>query len=145
MVVDTVPLGLLLVGNTPFLDNSKKVFRTEISEHLQMSDDEYLICSPDIRGFSFVDKLWCLFKVEHVQEIDFNLEAFRSLLIPKNQKQMVLSLVTVHENEQTDFDDVIKGKGVGMVFLLYGELGTGYTLTAGTFSFLLVSSWNERY
>jgi transcriptional regulator with AAA-type ATPase domain len=71
------------------------------------------------------------FNLEHVQEVEFNNDASHSLLIPEAQKQMVLSLATVHKNEGADFDDVIKGKGVGMVFLLHGEPGTGKTLTAG--------------
>jgi DNA polymerase III delta prime subunit len=39
--------------------------------------------------------------------------------------------VQVHEDDRLGFDDMIKGKGKGMVFLLHGEPGVGKTLTAG--------------
>jgi len=44
---------------------------------------------------------------------------------------MILSLVEVHQDERMQYDDVITGKGKGVIFLLHGEPGTGKTLTAG--------------
>lgn len=36
-----------------------------------------------------------------------------------------------HDKENSDFDDIIAGKGLGLVFLLQGPPGLGKTLTAG--------------
>jgi hypothetical protein len=44
---------------------------------------------------------------------------------------MIHSLVKIHSEKRLQFDDIIKGKGKGMVFLLHGEPGVGKTLTAG--------------
>lgn len=44
---------------------------------------------------------------------------------------MIRSLVTAHQNEKLGFDDVIKGKGKGTIFLFHGAPGVGKTLTAG--------------
>ena len=94
-------------------------------------DGDFLICDHQIPGFSLSNKLWCFFKVDLLQEPTFNSEAFRSLILPEDQKKMIYSLVNVHAYMQLNFDDFIKGKGKGMIFLLHGEPGTGKTLTAG--------------
>ncbi|RDL38442.1 uncharacterized protein BP5553_02782 [Venustampulla echinocandica] len=47
-----------------------------------------------------------------------------------DQKDMILSLVNIHSDQRVAFDDVIKGKGKGMIFLLHGVPGVGKTLTA---------------
>jgi len=82
-------------------------------------------------GFSLVDKRWCFFEVALIKDIEYNVNAFKTLMLEKEQKQMILSLVRVHSDERLSFDDVIKGKGRGMIFLLHGVPGVGKTLTAG--------------
>jgi ATP-dependent 26S proteasome regulatory subunit len=69
--------------------------------------------------------------IEDVQKIEFNSDAFSTLILLDEQKDMIHSLVEVHSKNLLTFDDVIAGKGKGMVFLLHGECGTGKTLTAG--------------
>jgi signal recognition particle GTPase len=75
---------------------------------------------------------WCYFHVDQTREVDFNSRAFESLLLPQDQKDMIYSLVNIHSDQRVAFDDVIKGKGKGMVFLLHGVPGVGKTLTAGS-------------
>ena len=57
--------------------------------------------------------------------------AFKSLLLAAPQKKMIHSMIKIHKDERLQFDDLIKGKGKGMIFLLHGEPGVGKTLTAG--------------
>lgn len=97
----------------------------------EFSDKNILICDHKIHGFSLTTKTWHVLKVELLEEIDFNLEAFESLLLPQHQKEMIHSLVKVHSSDGIGFDDLIKGKGRGMVLLLHGVTRTGKTLTAG--------------
>ena len=104
---------------------------TETKEHQHLDDDQYLICDHGISGFSLTDKTWCFFKVELIQDVQYNSDAFDALVLEEDQKQMIHSLVNVHINESLTFDDVIKGKGKGMIFLLHGVPGVGKTLTAG--------------
>ena len=110
---------------------ASKTIDTEKEEYLKLSDDEVLICDKLIPGFALADKRWCLFDVSLIKEVDFNEGAFQSLLLPQDQKEMIHSLVKIHSDERIQFDDVIKGKGKGMVFLLHGVPGVGKTLTAG--------------
>ena len=58
----------------------------------------------------------------------FNTDAFSSLLLPQSRKDLVHALVKNHGID--GFDDFIKGKGKGLVFVLYGEPGVGKTFTA---------------
>ncbi|KAI5793304.1 P-loop containing nucleoside triphosphate hydrolase protein, partial [Geopyxis carbonaria] len=99
----------------------------------EMTDEELLLCSPTVLGFSFSDKTWAEFAVSHISEIEFNPEAFDSLVLPEKQKTIVRALVESHsgkEGRKIGIDDVIKGKGKGLVAVLHGRPGVGKTLTA---------------
>lgn len=59
--------------------------------------------------------------MEHVQEIEFNSGAFESLVLPEGQKDIVRALVesnTGIRGPRAGIDDVIKGKGKGLVIAL---------------------------
>lgn len=110
----------------------------------EMSEEELLICSPTVLGFSFGDKLWVEFAVEHIREIVFNTGAFDSLVLPENQKTIVRALVESQNGKTGDkrpgIGDIIQNKGKGMVAVLHGRPGVGKTLTAeGTFSDACIS------
>jgi len=90
-----------------------------------------MICSNVVTGYSLDQKKWGYFGVDHCSDPQFSQDAFDSLIFQEEYKRMMLSLVKSHAREMTNFDDIIKGKGRGLVFLLYGDPGTGKTLTAG--------------
>ncbi|OCL02005.1 P-loop containing nucleoside triphosphate hydrolase protein [Glonium stellatum] len=130
LMIDANAFALARPSHQPYLSSVKRVIRTEDDEHLRLDDNDFLICNSTMPGFLFVEKKWGLFNVEHITDIEYNSNAFNSLLLDEEQKQMILSLVKVHTNEMLSFDDVIKGKGRGMIFLLHGIPGVGKTLTA---------------
>ena len=95
------------------------------------TDEEYLIASPVVLGFSFEGKLWLEFPVSCIHDIQWNDGAFDSLVIPDEQKYVVRALVENHANKKDkNIDDVIQGKGRGLVAVLHGPPGTGKRLTA---------------
>ena len=95
------------------------------------TDEEYLIANPVALGFSFSEKMWLEFAVSGINEIQWNAGAFDSLIIPDDQKTVVRALVESHAFEaKKNIDDVIQGKGRGLVAVLHGPPGTGKTLTA---------------
>ena len=96
------------------------------------TDDDFLICSHVLRGFSLKTKLWGLFDVSQIEDVDFDEEAFDALVLSPERKRMIESLVKMQDTSIARFDDLIKGKGRGIVFLLHGPPGTGKTFTAGT-------------
>ncbi|KAI4216084.1 MAG: hypothetical protein LQ351_001580 [Letrouitia transgressa] len=97
----------------------------------EFSEEELLIASPVVLGFAFSEKLWLEFTVSGINDIEWNEGAFDSLVLPDNQKSIVKALVESHTFEASrNIDDVIQGKGRGLVAVLHGPPGTGKTLTA---------------
>ena len=127
-MIDVGTFALARHSHVPALENE---ISTAQKEHQKLDDDQYLICHHEIAGFSLTDKEWCIFMVDLIQDVQYNSDAFDALVLEEDQKQMIHSLVNVHMNEIPSFDDVIKGKGKGMIFLLHGVPGVGKTLTAG--------------
>ena len=90
------------------------------------TDDELLIASPVVLGFAFSEKLWLEFIVSGIKEIEWNEGAFDSLVLPEDQKSIVKALVESHSFQgKKNIDDVIQGKGRGLVAVLHGTPGTG--------------------
>jgi hypothetical protein len=114
------------------LDDLHRIQASE-RELSRLSDEDFLICSPLAPGFSLRQKQWCFFYVDKIADVVYNADAFDSLLLPDAQKQIILSLVRAHTDTRLTFDDIIAGKGKGMVALLHGEPGVGKTLTAGKY------------
>lgn len=102
------------------------------------TDDDLLLTSPVVLGFAFNEKLWLEFSLSGVLDIEYNENAFESLVLPENQKKIVRALVESHKfHAANTIDDVIQGKGKGLVAVLHGPPGTGKTLTAEGISELL--------
>ncbi|KAL1892817.1 hypothetical protein Cpir12675_004401 [Ceratocystis pirilliformis] len=102
------------------------------------SDQDYLIASPLLLGFSFSEKLWLEFLVSKISEIQWNANAYDSLVLAPKTKSIIKALVESHKYNAADsIDDVIQGKGKGLVAVLHGPPGTGKTLTAEGISELL--------
>jgi hypothetical protein len=102
-----------------------------VPEQEEFTEEELLIASPVVLGFAFSEKLWLEFSVSGIKEIEWNHEAFDSLVLPPNQKSIVKALVESHTfSAAKNIDDVIQGKGKGLVAVLHGPPGTGKTLTA---------------
>ena len=70
------------------------------------------------------------FFVDFIGEIKWNDDAFNTLVLPIDTKEMLMGFVESQVETQTTFDDVIQGKGKGINMLLSGPPGVGKTLTA---------------
>ncbi|KAK4222890.1 hypothetical protein QBC38DRAFT_447848 [Podospora fimiseda] len=67
----------------------------------------------------------------NLRDTKWNQEAYEALQLDPITKDLVKSLVVGHNNSLLrGFDDIIGGKGQGLVFLLHGKPGLGKTLTA---------------
>lgn len=104
---------------------------TEEADAFKFTEEDLLIASPVVLGFAFSEKLWLELTVSGISDIDWNQSAFDSLVLPGNQKSIVRALVESHTfHAAENIDDVIQGKGRGLVAVLHGPPGTGKTLTA---------------
>ncbi|KAI9793272.1 MAG: hypothetical protein M1816_000693 [Peltula sp. TS41687] len=97
----------------------------------EFTEEQLLLASPVVLGFAFSEKLWLELTVSGVKDIEWNEGAFDSLVLPDNQKSIVKALVESHTfHAAQNIEDVIQGKGKGLVAVLHGPPGTGKTLTA---------------
>ncbi|EXJ69450.1 uncharacterized protein A1O5_07486 [Cladophialophora psammophila CBS 110553] len=120
-----------------FLDNESDFLITPDSDddackpkHRPLTTEELLLAVPYVRGYALKTKKWLWFYVDQVEEIKFAENAFASLVLPKEQKSLIRAFVESQVKYKDDFDDVIAGKGRGMIMLLAGPPGVGKTLTS---------------
>ncbi|TID21244.1 P-loop containing nucleoside triphosphate hydrolase protein [Venturia nashicola] len=93
-------------------------------------DFHLLLCTPTVRGFCLRKQEWEHFNIEGVEDVEFNPTPFDSLVLPDGYKDLILAFVESQLKEGDSFEDVINGKGGGLVVLLSGVPGVGKTLTA---------------
>ncbi len=96
-----------------------------------MSDEELLICAAGIPAFTMTTKRWGYFNVSDIRPVEYNKNAFASLVLPEHLKKTLASLVKLQDSDSSPFDDLIEGKGKGLIVLLHGPPGVGKTFTAG--------------
>ncbi|KAK0730126.1 P-loop containing nucleoside triphosphate hydrolase protein [Lasiosphaeris hirsuta] len=96
---------------------------------LKLTPYHHLLARSRTRGYSLKLKKWLDFYVEQVDEVAWNTNAFDKLVLPADQKELILAF-SESQLEGSNFDDVISGKGKGIICLLSGPPGVGKTLTA---------------
>ena len=95
-----------------------------------LTDEQRLLCNATLKGYSLKNKKWLTFSIETVKDIKYNDTAFESLVLPNDHKELILALAESQVSNKETFDDVVQGKGKGMIMLLSGPPGVGKTLTA---------------
>ncbi|GJE84885.1 P-loop containing nucleoside triphosphate hydrolase protein [Phanerochaete sordida] len=96
----------------------------------EIVDEHYLITTPVLLGFCFATKTWGGYALDRVQEITWAEDCFRQLVLGDKHKQLIRALIRQHSAKTVVFDDIVAGKGQGLVGLLCGNPGCGKTLTA---------------
>lgn len=89
---------------------------------------QYLL-PPYIKGYNLRRKQWHNISADGITDVEWNRQAFNSLVIERKSKEIVQALVT-SQLESEKATDLISGKGNGLILLLHGGPGTGKTLTA---------------
>lgn len=94
-------------------------------------EDSLMFMYPLLEGYALKNKLWMNFYIEDITPMVWNDEAYEHLVYDEQQKDLVLSFVENHTQNNSHKElDVIMGKGQGLIILLSGPPGTGKTLTA---------------
>lgn len=109
----------------------------------ELLDEDRLLASATVRGYAFTHKKFLEFFVDNISDIKWNSECFNQLVLDPRPKQTIQALVSMHARRNSGdgpaFDDIIEGKGRGLVMVLHGEPGVGKTLTAEC-----VAEWVRR-
>lgn len=111
-------------------DSDVKCGEGEKATLTSLNKDQLLMCSASLKGYSLRNKKWLTFSIGSVKDIKYNEGAFDSLVLPDDHKELILALTESQVANKETFDDVIQGKGKGMIMLLSGPPGVGKTLTA---------------
>ncbi|KAK5167771.1 uncharacterized protein LTR77_007470 [Saxophila tyrrhenica] len=96
----------------------------------EISNDEMLLCSSTVLGFQLSLHKWIQMRIDDLSPIDWSEEAIDRLVMDKQQKKVLSSLISSPVFTDAAEGDVIGWRGRGMVMLLHGQPGTGKTLTA---------------
>jgi hypothetical protein len=113
------------------LDEGESAPVDDLGQKRDFTEEELLIASSVVLGFSFVEKSWFEFSVSGIGEIAWDDGAFDSLVLDPSHKAIVKAQVCSHKfHGGKTIDDIIQGKGKGLVFVLHGPPGVGKTLTA---------------
>ena len=99
-------------------------------KHRPLTSRELLLAVPYVRGYALKNKKWFILFVDQIIPIKFSDNAFQSLVMPDEKKDLILAFVESQVKHKNEFDDIIEGKGRGMIMLLSGPPGVGKTLTA---------------
>ncbi|KAK2056199.1 P-loop containing nucleoside triphosphate hydrolase protein [Colletotrichum caudatum] len=88
-----------------------------------------ITCPPYVFGFSLSRKQWCRLFLDNLDSVKWVENAWDSLILERNKKQVIQALVTSHTYPDNPRNQP-EQKGKGLVVLLHGSPGCGKTLTA---------------
>ncbi|RFN52322.1 putative atpase aaa+ type core protein [Fusarium flagelliforme] len=95
-----------------------------------LNEKQLLLCNSKVKAYPLQTKTWGEIEVDPITNIAWNDDVFANLVLPSGYKNLVTCFVEGQARHTSDFDDIIQGKGLGVVILFVGTPGTGKTLTA---------------
>ncbi|KAB5578162.1 P-loop containing nucleoside triphosphate hydrolase protein [Coniochaeta sp. 2T2.1] len=131
-----VPAYTDLATNSKLVDGPSSAQRLSIADQVKNKrimlsrEHELMFLNPLLQGYALKNKLWLSFFVEDIAPVVWNDEAYDHLVYDEQQKDLVMSFVESHDHTKSQVEDVIVGKGCGLIVLLSGPPGTGKTLMA---------------
>ncbi|KAK8238708.1 P-loop containing nucleoside triphosphate hydrolase protein [Phyllosticta capitalensis] len=117
-------------SDSSFSSPSASPEKSLATKEVELTEEQMLLVSGILFGYSLREGKWGAFSVDNVSDIEWNDAIFDSLVMEKSLKEVIYKLVVAHSKGASTFDDFVKGKGKGLIGLLFGPPGSGKTLTA---------------
>ncbi|KAF5684324.1 AAA family ATPase [Fusarium circinatum] len=86
-----------------------------------LSREHKMLLPPSAYGFNLEQKNWVSLDVEKIGPINWNKKAFERLVLDSDTKQLIHALIDVKTSKEHKMDDIIPGKGNGLIILLHGS------------------------
>ncbi|CAM1508686.1 Fc.00g055340.m01.CDS01 [Cosmosporella sp. VM-42] len=104
------------------------------TEAVGLEEADYLLCPPRTDAFLLDKRIWIWALIGSLETVNWYPDPFNTLQLPVEKKDLIKDLVTGFNtaNPFAGFDDIVRGKGKGLIFLLHGKPGLGKTFTAET-------------
>lgn len=93
-------------------------FTPEAKTFEKLSNDDAAVANATVRGYAFSAKQFLEFFVDLVAPIEWNARCFDDLVLDQDTKKTVQAVVSTHASSRDGFDDIVKGKGQGLVCVL---------------------------
>ena len=147
-MIDTATYKILHPGEQYSLQDLKgDISHERMSDDEPLSGDASLVFPSTMPGYNLQTKKWgkvlchcsklsfitdnatAILHMDHIADVKWNKQAFGSLEIDREAKELIQALV---ENKLAaeKSTDMISGKGSGLIILLHGGPGSGKTFTA---------------
>lgn len=86
---------------------------TRSQQQTALTEKQCMLAVPCVKGFALNMKKWFEFSVNDITPITWNEKLLGNLVIPDEEKQLLLALVAHTAKEDVGgFDDFIEGKGM---------------------------------
>ncbi|KAI0023501.1 hypothetical protein F4780DRAFT_51676 [Xylariomycetidae sp. FL0641] len=98
---------------------------------IQATDYMFMLFPARVDAFSLVYKTWAKYNVVDLEPVQFQDTAWKRLVLDPEYKDVISAMVVSYLQKSEVPQDLVPGKGNGIVILLHGPPGVGKTLTAG--------------
>ena len=118
---------------SPYLIRRPSIIETPRKS--DFTESERFICRREFGAFGLEQKVWLgniRVSSTFLKDVVWKGDPYEQLQLQPDRKLFIRRLVEGFSDKNSiAYDDIIEGKGKGLIFLLYGQPGLGKTLTAG--------------
>jgi hypothetical protein len=121
-----------LSSSKPHIQRGTKCWSSEVSANQDrcrkpLLPKDTILCWPSCPAYSLAKNAWIDVRVDDILDIDFDEDAYETLAIPQDQRELIASIA---ENQLNKSSSKIEHSKEGIVIFLHGASGTGKNLTA---------------
>ncbi|ETS77513.1 hypothetical protein PFICI_11387 [Pestalotiopsis fici W106-1] len=130
------------LGEDSFLKSRNRSLGPGERRDNTLTDEDFMLLPKRVFAYSLRDRKFVIIDLNFLEDIKHDTEVFRNLQIPDAHKKVVQGLVSSHfegkelerrllmHRRESISQDLVQGKGKGLVMLLHGPPGVGKTATA---------------